>query len=435
VSGLCPPELRGKDGVVLEFGSLARRGHLGFSVDATPSSAAQAEEGPERWVVSQVHEGARLAGLRIGDDLVTLDERPIASLAELRFRAAAISPGSPCKLGVLREGKRIFVVVVAEPMPLEVLSHGRVELREVPWRFHGSDYRLRGIWTWPLETARAAVWLLPSASWVSLEMPLTPSDPTFLLVDYLTAHGVATLRVERSGLGDSEGPRTEDLDFEAEFGMWTAARGHFFEHTRQLKRALFGRSLGGMLAPLIAEEQPFDALSVWGTSLDSWHEASLESAAYQGCLQGLDASQLDKTIVALEELQRLVFLEGLTPQEARARAPHLGTIGRNEYRGDLVHGRTARFFQQLEQQDVRAAWQRLHSRVLAVHAEYDILVSEPMMRRLVEQVGSRAEFCSLPRVDHFMHERTSLAEAVERPWGGTFSREAARVLCEFYLRR
>ncbi len=413
---------------------LPRRGYLGFAVDARPAPAELADQRPERWIVSELTPGfsASESDLRLGDDLLCIDDVPVMSLAHLRSLAAAVDPGRGCRVRVLRGSETMEFALTAAEMPLEKLSLGRVELAEVPWTYQGEHLRLRAVWTHPVGASRAAVWLLPSAAWITQEVPLDADDPTFQLIDRLTGEGLSTLRVDRSGLGDSEGPHPRELDFAAEMSMWEAARTHFFERTQGARRCLFGRSLGGYLAPLLAREQPFAAVCVWGTSSRSWHEGMLQSVEHQRRLAGQDGAPLAQGLALVERLQRLVFLEGLSPAQARKREPQLAQVSPQEYHGELVYDRTARFFQQLQTYDIARAWAAVQADVLAIAAELDIIVPAAALEELVSRIGPRGRFACLPGVDHFMHNRSSLEEAVRTPWGGAFSEKAALMILEFF---
>lgn len=416
-------------------GALPRRGYLGFSVEARPAPADLHEEGAERWIVSELDEGspAERSTLQVGDDLVTVGGQRIQSLAELRARAAAVRPGEICELTVLRKGDPIQVRVRAEEMPVERLSSGDVVLREIDWLHEGRIVKLRAIWTEPKERPLATVWILPSASWISLECPFDPLDPIFQLVDFFTAHRIATLRVDRSGLGDSQGPPLERVGFDDEHAMLLAARTHFFEHARGV-RCLFGRSLGGMWAPLLAADQAIDRIVCWGTSSRRWHEAMLESMEHQLRLRGLSGDKLEQELSKIEHLQRLIYLDGYTPDEARALAPELEGVG-PDYKGTLAFDRVVEFFRGFQTTDVAEAWRRVDAHVLAVHAEYDIIVNEHALREIARLPRGPSHFRLMEGVDHFIHERSSLEAAVARPWGTTFSRRAADMIVRFYLDR
>src|SRR5690606_15132657 len=197
--------------------ALPRRSYLGFEVTA---------EGPDeapRWRVSEIDADspAARADLRLGDEVLSLDGTPLQSLADLRRRAARLPAERSAVLVVRRGELEVSLSLVPAPMPLEPLRSGRVVLDEVPWRLpEGETVRLRAVWTLPdAPGPHPAVWILPSAAWISQETPLDTWDPTYQLIDRLTAAGIATLRVDRSGLGDSEGPPCTELDFEHELSM------------------------------------------------------------------------------------------------------------------------------------------------------------------------------------------------------------------------
>jgi uncharacterized protein len=411
--------------------ALPRRGYLGFTVEARPEPDHPGER--ERWIVAELAPHVR--ELALGDDVLELDGHPLASLAEVRARAAAVPPGSHCSVLVRRGAHTVLTELLAQPMPLETLEHGEVKLGEVPWPWAGQVQRLRAIWTYPVHTAPThAVWLLPSAAWISQESPLDPNDPTLKLVDAMTSAGLVTLRVERSSLGDSEGPAVNDLDFAAELSMGRAVRRYFLEHTPGLKRGIFGRSMGGMLAPLLGYGPELDKIAVWGTSSLNWHEASLESFEHQRRLRGQSGAALEKAKALHERLQRLVYIEGLSPRQARTDHPELANVALTEFGDERVYDRVWTFFSQLQTHDVARAWAQISAQVLAIHAEYDIIVPQIALRRLAAIPRSKSQFSSFARVDHFFHERSSIAEAVEKPWGGVFSAAAAQLVTDFFLR-
>lgn len=413
---------------------LPRRAYLGFEVEAVAGRPGASREG---WIASEVDEGspAQLGGLKCGDEIFALDGIEVRDLAELRERAGARRAGDSARLLILRDGDELELELVSREMPLEPLADGHVELDEVQWSSPEGPARLRAMWTVPAVEPWAALWLLPSATWVSQENPLSTWDPSYHLVNQLTSAGIATLRVDRSGLGDSEGPPCTTMDFEAEMSMWRAARDYFLAHERAVgPRFLFGRSLGGMMAPLLAVESSFSGVVVWGSASEPWHAASQTSFEEQLRQAGKAGQQWEESARRIERLLELVYVQGLTPAQARLRAPELcGTLA-EEYCGELVHDRVASFFQQLNRAKVAEAWQRLECPVLAVHAEYDILTREAQLRRICQVVGEHAELVLLPGVDHFMHRRKSMEEAVAVPWGGSFDPVVTEMLLDFFRR-
>ncbi len=470
---------------------LQRRGYLGIEVEVRESPVANRPEN-SRLVVSEVEAGgpAARAGVSLGDELIAINGRPIENLPRMRATAARLLPHQPAELLLLRDGHELKVQVCVGGMPLETILGGRVVLDEVPWTTPAGDrVRLRAIWTLPdvaaphpaptaavppavrSAAARPAgpaphcagppshsapshsapqqpaqphasspdtigahpvVWLLPSATWVSEDHAVSTWHPTYKLVQGLTAAGFATLRVERSGLGDSEGPLCTELDLHAELGGFRSALEHFQAQNALRKNALFlfGRSLGGVLAPLLAQDQDLAGVVVWGTSARPWHEAMLKSSARQYALSGLRGPELQRTLERLCELQELIYLEKLSPAAAYERRPDLRNVSPKEVSGSHVYGRAFEFFQQLQDEDLTAAWQRVRCPVLAVHADCDFLTELDDLQQIAE-LTPRGRLLQLHRIDHFMHERASLLEAFRTPWGGKFSSRAVQEIVSF----
>ncbi len=371
--------------------------------------------------------------MQVGDALRSLAGEAPATLDELRALVARLPLSQPSPLVLQRGQQQLELLVHAEPLPLEALDSGHVVLDEVPWREH----RLRAVWTFPAGgSARVpAIWLLPGAAWLSEEHPVEPRSARLTLVRGLTRAGFATLRVERSGLGDSEGPPCTELDLHAELSGWRAAREHFCGQPRVLPgaRFLYGRSLGGMLAPLLCERGDFAAVAVWGSSAQPWPRAMLAASERQYRLAGRAGPELQRTLAQLEQLSQLVYGEGLNPEAAYRRHPELREAEPASFAGRYVYGRVASFFQQLAATDVAAAWRGVRCPVLALHGSADWLSLAEDSQQIAE-LAPAGEYRELAGIDHMMHARSSVEESFAEPWGGDFSPAALDALVSFFER-
>lgn len=375
---------------------------------------------------------AARAGVCLEDRLLAVAGTPVTDLVSVRRVVAQLPVGTASELTLRRNLDTLTLALVPEPMPLEILPSGHVELDQVVWR----GQRLRVLWTLP-ETGgpHPVVWLLPGASWLSEEFPTTPWYPTRKLVELLTAAGFATLRLERSGIGDSEGPPCTELDLRDELDFFRLGFGCVEREPRILRERLFlfGRSLGGMLTALVGTGAQIAGAAVWGTSSDRWHDGLLGSTLRQYRLLGTSAPQLARLEQRLSELQTLVYRQGLTPEEAYARRPDLADVLPSVYAGGYVYGRLARYFQQLEAHDLRAAFAAIDAPLLALHGSCDWM-SAPSDLQTIAQVARRGEYVEIDGLDHLMHRRESLEAAFAQPFGGEFSNAAGEVLLDFMRR-
>lgn len=369
-----------------------------------------------------------LAGhVGVGARLLAIDGREVDDLDAARDRIRALRVGDPCEVRFDFGSVRC----VLEALPLEPMSRGRVQLGEVDC----GEHRLRSIWTLPEGRGPfPAVWLMPSANWLSEEHTQELWHPTLKLVQALTRLGLATLRVDRSGLGDSGGPPCVDTDLETELAWCRAAHAHLVSHPEVDRERvyLFGRSLGGTLVQLLAHEVRPRAAAVWGATAIPWHEAMMRATERQRRLAGMREPELGAYLAKRERLSRAVLIDGELPRVVLAREPELAEA-RGEFEGARVHGRYARFFQELQARDVAAACGRYEGPLLVMRGGLDWITSEEDSASVVAS-AREPTFRSFEGIDHLMHRRESLEEAYEHTFGGDFDAGGAEAMAAFFSR-
>lgn len=87
-----------------------------LGVNAVPKPAWASPDTPDGVLITHVEPGgiAELAGIAVGDLLLSIDDQPIDSAAALRERLALVRPGDRLRLEVLRDEPRTLKVVVPE---------------------------------------------------------------------------------------------------------------------------------------------------------------------------------------------------------------------------------------------------------------------------------------------------------------------------------
>lgn len=405
---------------------LPRRSYIGLDLSLVTGVI------PPRLRVEAVDAGspAAVAALALGDQLLALDGVAVTDLVSARARVARLSTTEPARLLVQRGGKRFEQRVQAVTMPLEDLPSGRVELDVVP----SGTGRLRAIWTVPdAAPPYPVIWFLPGATWLSEERCLPPGGSLLELVRGFTRAGFATLRVDRSGLGDSEGPACSELDLDAELDGWRATLAYLEQHAWLAPERLFiyARSLGGMLAPLVAQSPPVRAIALWGSSARPWARSMLEASRRQYTLAGAQGEPLEHTLARLEQLSTLLYEAGLTPEQAFSERPELRTLENEAFSGDRIYLRNARFFQQLARVDFAAAWRTVSCPVLSLHGNADYLGFAEHAAEIAE-LAPRGRHLELGGIDHFMHVRASIEESFANAFSGEFNPAGLEALLGFY---
>jgi pimeloyl-ACP methyl ester carboxylesterase len=412
---------------------LRRRAYIGLELSAQ-RAADGSEQDEAGLLVEHVDAGgpSERAGLLIGDRVLAVGGCRLVELEQARRLVAALPPREPVSIEVERAGRSELFHAVATELPREQLPVGRIELDELSW----DGYRLRAIWSFPPQPPpHPLVWLIPGATWLSDEHPTTPLHPMRQLIEQLTASGFATLRVERSGVGDSEGPPCTELDLEAELAGFRAAFASVDAHPALRRDGIFafGRSLGGMLLPLVLAGRKWAGAAVWGTTSRRWSDAMLRASARQWALSGTAGIEL--RCERLRVLHELVYEQGLDPDQAFARRPDLRGLLPGVFAGSRVYGRVARYFQQLQARDLEQAFRQLDAPLLALHGSCDWLSEWEDLARIAELCAPASELIQLPGLDHFMHLRPSLEQAFATPWDGSYSPAAGDALAHFFRER
>ncbi len=158
---------------------------------------------------------------------------------------------------------------------------------------------------------------LPGAHWASEEYPFSPEHPVPALLGKLAQLGIASLRVERFGMGDSEGPPCTLVDFDTEYrgyraGLALLSRVSWCVPERVL---LFGHSLGAMVAPLLTVD---DALPVAPRGVITFGASALPiSAGLDGALQRYAKVQPDVSAQTIERQCELIRLIVAGPTTSR----------------------------------------------------------------------------------------------------------------------
>ena len=326
-------------------GALPRRPSLGVALGPHERGA----------VVTAIVAGsaAEADGITAGDVIRAVDGSAVRLPADVIAAVAHHASGDSIRLEIIRAGQTESREVRLASYPRETMSgvsfeYGAVTLPD------GSQ--LRTIVSVPdgNPLRRPAVLLLPGGGCGSIDTPLTPDLAQPGLMRVLAARGYVTMRVEKSGVGDSRGPACDAIGYIQELDGYRAALSALKKHRSvDLDRVfLLGISLGGVFAPTVANESAVRGIVVYGTL-------------------------------------------------AAPPSPY--------------PGRSDRFFRELAAVDVAAAWSSVSSRVLVLHGEFDESTVAADHERIAASVNARhpgrATHVELSGLDHCWTWHASMDES------------------------
>jgi pimeloyl-ACP methyl ester carboxylesterase len=384
---------------------LRRSGFVGVQVGAVPDGHGV--------VVQTLVDGgsAGAAGLRAQDVITDVNHHFIAGVSDFVQLVKGFRAGDTAVVTITRDGNARTVPVPIRARPLETAVD--VDVRYDAVAVDGTLRRT--IVTAPKSVGRhAAVLYLNGIGCFSQESLDLSSHDAHLLYG-LTRAGYVTMRVEKSGMGDSEGPPCESpaADFDTEVRAYAAG-------LRALKRAPFvdpdrvflvGLSVGGVEAPLVAHEEPVRGIVVVNTVAKPFFEYLLDSRRRQMDLRHVPADEIDRRMAVDELCNHRLLIEKQTPtavlEATPACAEHI------EYPAPFT------FMQQWAALNVAAAWKPIESRVLVLYGTSDYIstvADDPMLADMINRVHpSHATLKSVRDMDHYMGHSTSMEDSVSNP--------------------
>jgi pimeloyl-ACP methyl ester carboxylesterase len=261
-----------------------------------------------------------------------------------------------------------------------------------------------------------AILLVQWLSCDSIESPLGATDGwSKTLQGVAERSGFVLMRVERPGIGDSEGPDCSECDLEADMAGYRAAlaalKRYDFVDTDNL--FLLGASIGGALAPVLAQDERVRGLIVSGGFAKTWGEHMLEHERKRLELSGKSLAEIDEAMRAFIDFYSLYLNNRMAPGEVIRSKPALASFWYDEPGGQ--YGRPAVYYQQVQKLNVGAAWAKISAPVLILYGEYDWIMSRGDQDLIADIVNRRhpgnARLTVHPKMDHNLDIYDSLEKA------------------------
>ena len=278
-----------------------------------------------------------------------------------------------------------------------------------------AGYPVRVFITRPEKASSGKLPVIFVAAWLSCDSTEAPTGPTDgftqLLFDAAGRSGFVTYRVDKPGTGDSGGPKCGEADFNAELEAYQAAFAAMqklpFVDTSRIY--LMGFSNGGGFAPLVAGDTRVRGYLMFSGWYKTWLEHMLEHERRRLKLSGVSETDINTRMKGYATFYDLYLNGKKTPGVVVAQHPELKAIWYDE--PERQYGRPASFYWQLQALNLAEAWARVNVPVLAVHGQYDWIMSADDYKLLVAALNSRtpgsAVYVEWPRADHGLYTHTS----------------------------
>ncbi|MFN6038797.1 MAG: PDZ domain-containing protein, partial [Bacteroidota bacterium] len=399
----------------LGFAQLNRKSLFGARVEFVN------QNGNSGCKVVQVARGTSLAlKLQEKDLILKIGENTFQSVDEFINYFMKYEPGQEVQLTVLRGKKKLQLNAKAVARPFETDDNATVIYDEAP--FKGGQ--LRVIINKPFkENKMPAMLFIPGYTCSSID-ELTKDHPYKRIVDAYVDAGYVTLRIEKSGLGDSKNtPPCESCDLKDEIENFEVGLKKLkslpYVDTNQI--IIVGHSMGGIIAPAISAKNNVAGVVVYGTTAKSWFEYQIEMYRVQNALAGMNPIEVEQSVVEQYDLNYRYFVKKEKLEDI-AKDPKADSVLRGtwEYDGKgKIYSRNAEYWRQIQDFPHLENWKNTKAKVLVQFGESDFQAfSKADHQQIVNTVNyfhpGNATLITYPSTDHYFAKSGSMQEAYNK---------------------
>lgn len=260
------------------------------------------------------------------------------------------------------------------------------------WVQNNRGQKLRTFATRPTQVS-AKVPVVVFVGWLSCDSMEYPNADTkdgfgILLRRLIEESGYATLRMDKPGVGESEGDCSK-ADFESEISGWRAAFDSIAKYDFMDGERVFviGLSNGGGFAPLVAGNHPVRGFISGGSWGRTWYEHMIDLERRRLLEERKPPAEVNSSVKAFIEFYTLYLMKGMTPAQVIAQHPEWKNLWYDAPDGQ--YGRPAAFYQQLQALNLGEVWQNVNAPVLVIRGTGDNIMSRTdseAIVRIVDQV-------------------------------------------------
>lgn len=395
---------------------LKRAGSFGVRVAEIPDDLRKQLNVPpgQGILLAEVAPGgsAEASGVLAQDIVLKFNGVVISDAATFVDLVKKTRAGDKVQLALLRAGKPLSKEVLVKARPVETSPDFDILYQSV--LVDGT--RRRVIVTRPKPAgAYPALFLVTGLGCFSQDnMP--PDSALGQILYTLTRNGFVTMRVEKSGMGDSEGPpcTSPQVDMQAETRGYVAGLKALktYDYVDPDRIFIFGLSIGGTVGPLVANEVPVKGLIVAETVGKSWFEYLLENSRRQHLLSG-DSFDSTERLVRLQELcYHRLYIEKQPLEQITKEFPACGQVSYPNTNAPVT------YLQQVVNLNLAATWKNINAPVLVIYGTSDYLTNDEEHQYLTKMINTfhpgKAKYVRVENMDHFMERAASQRESMEK---------------------
>lgn len=346
-----------------------------------------------------------VAGLREGDTIISINGRLILETDDWDDMTDALVSGEPMAIRYRRGTAVVNAEAIFNDAKKETYDNHLVEYGSI---HNDYGFRQRTLLTLPAgQNGRLpAVFFVQGLSCSSVEvLPDSTSNYKRMINMLISNLNMVVMRVEKPGVGDSEGSCAES-DFFTELHGYELALKRLIADPRVDKDRVivYGNSMGSAIAPYLANKYQLNGVISDGTFFRTWFEHMLEIERRIQQMQGKSETDINSVMNSVYiPLYYQMLIKKRSYGDIVTDSPLYKPF--NYHGRRHMYGRPMAYYHQLQDFDFAGEWSKVRSPVRIRYGENDWIMSKSdneMIVDLLSQNGNQnVSLMIYPKLDHW----------------------------------
>ncbi len=382
---------------------LPRRGSLGVALVNQNGHVVVTQVGPSS--------AAAEAGIAPGDVLLSIDGIPLSTFAQL-IDHLRVARNATVTLVVLRNGAQSTVVAHLKPAAEEM--DPQVDTLYESVTVDGTLRRTLITVPHASSGRHPAVFFIGGIGCFTIDTTV-PEEYRNLAHD-LSRHGFVTMRLEKSGIGDSQGPPCSTVDFTTEEHSYDVALAAFAkdEHVDPNRLYIFGHSIGTVIAPRLAQHAHLAGLIVAEGVARNWIEYELLNDRRQFPLAGTSPADVDSLLRIKERCAHRFLIDKESSASIVKSEPECAQF--------LQYPVPDAYIQEIAALNLAQPWMHVQIPVLVIYGASDFVVDQNDALRIAGIVNGLhpglATLDTIADMDHYLDVAATQQDSYNRVMAG-----------------
>ncbi len=389
--------------------NIIRKGYLGIRGIENNDSVANSRNLNINYgvIVTEIlpNSTAENLGIIREDIVVKINSKEIKDLKSLRAISTGLKSKEKIEIYIIRNNDELILNGEVAPLPFEKSEDYEIIYDEVKFK----DGYIRIIINKPFGNQKfKSIFFIPGYTCFSLDN--LGKHPYGQLIDGLCKRGYIVFRSEKPGIGDNTNtPACSEIDYITELEAFEVAYNKLktYDFVDKNNLFIFGHSLGGYEAPMIAARNGAKGVIVCGTGVKSWFEYIIEMFRFQNIIAGADYVENEKFIFEVIPLLFDYLIKKIPPLQLSENADYKKLLfDWFEYDGnEHIWSRNYKYWQQIQDLNMPEIWKGVSGKVLVIRGEADYQAFSDNDHKMIADIVNfynpqNAKFILIPNMDH-----------------------------------